>query len=180
MPYSQDQIKQSRAEGRKLTEALRSGWRPAAISVPVRLAPGESCYAQGPVQIWQYLEGDGTYIHKSRIGFGLLGAAVVAGTAAGNKARASRAAQEAAPRFRYVDEGHLYLTDRRFAFQGRMQWVDFWHESVRLATCDSTSITFQTAGSPATQFYIWPIDYFFALFHFLAYGEITQIPPGPD
>src|SRR5216684_4239909 len=92
LPYSLDQVKQSRAEGRKLTDALTSGWRPTEISVPVRLAPGEVCYAQGMVQIWQYLEGDGTYIHKSRMGFGLLGAAVVAGTAIGNKAREARAA----------------------------------------------------------------------------------------
>jgi len=71
MPYTNDQVKASRAEARKLTSALAAGQRPAAQTVPFRLSPGETCYAQGPAQLWQLLEGDGTYVHKSRGGFGL-------------------------------------------------------------------------------------------------------------
>ena len=176
MPYTPAQIKASRAEGRKLTASLAAGQRPPAITVPFRLSQGETCYAQGPAQLWQFLEGDGTYVHKSRGGFGLLGLAVVAGTAAGNSARRSRAAREAAPRFRPVDEGTIYLTDQRFVLRGRTQWSDFWHENVRMSTCNGSSITFELSGAPPIQLHVWPIDYYFALFHHLAYNDIIQIP----
>jgi hypothetical protein len=100
----------------------------------------------------------------------------VAGTAAGNSARRARAAREAAPRFRPVDEGTVYLTDRRFVLQGRIQWSDYWHENVRMSTCDGSSITFELSGAPPIQLHVWPIDYYFALFHYLAYNDIIQIP----
>lgn len=176
MPYTQAQMAESRAEARKLTEALTNGWRPKPMAVPLQLQRGESCFAHNDAQLWQYLEGDDTYIHKSRIGFGLLGAAVVAGTAIGNSARKSRAARESAVRFRPVDQGHLYLTDRRFALQGQYQWFDIWFDHIRMSSCDGTSITLQLSGQAPTQLHTWPIDYFFALFHFLSNGNIIQIP----
>jgi hypothetical protein len=175
--YTPDQVKASRIEGQKLVDALAAGRRPPAITVPFRLGEGETCYAQGPAQLWQFLEGDGTYLHKSRGGFGLVGIAVVAGTAAGNSARRARAAQEAAPRFRPVDEGTVYLTDQRFVLQGNVQWTDLWHQNIRVATCDGSCITFEISGAPPLQLYVWPIDYYFALFHFLAYKDIIRIPP---
>ncbi len=176
MPYTRAQMQESRAEGRKLTEALAKGWRPDPVSVPLQLQRGESCYAYNSAQIWQYLEGDSTYIHKSRMGFGIMGAALVAGTALGNSARKSKAAKEAAPRFRPVDQGQLYLTDRRFAMQGQVQWTDIWFDDIRMSSCDGSSITLQLSGLPATQLHTWPIDYYFALFHFLSVGSIIQIP----
>lgn len=176
MPYTRDQVKASRAEARKLTAALAAGEKPQAITVPFRLTPGETCYAQGQAELWQYLEGDGTYIHKSRGGFGLVGLAVVAGTAAGNRSRRQRAEQEAAPRFRPVDGGTIYLTDKRFLLQGQTQWTDLWHENVRASNCDGSSIIFQLSGAPPIQLFAWPIDYYLALFHFLAYNDILRIP----
>lgn len=176
MAYTRAQMMESRAEGRKLTEALSKGWRPDPVAVPIQLQRGESCYAYTSAQIWQYLEGDSTYIHKSRGGFGLLGAALVTGTAIGNSARKSKAAREAAPRFRAVDQGQLFLTDRRFAFQGQTQWTDIWFDDIRMSTCDGTSITLHISGAPPTQLHTWPIDYHFALFHFLSNGNIIQIP----
>lgn len=180
MAYTIAQIKQSRAEARKLTSQMSAGWSPPAISVPIRLQPGENCYAQGPAQVWQYLEGDGTYVHKSRGGFGMLGLAVVAGTAIGNKARATRAARESAAQFRPIDQGALYLTDRRFAVQGQRQWIDLWFENIRMSSCDGSGITFHVADVPPVQLHVWPIDYYFAMFHFLAYKDIIQIPADPS
>jgi hypothetical protein len=109
-----------------------------------------------------------------------MGLAVVAGTAMGNSARKSRAAKEAAPRFRPVDQGHLYLTDRRFALQGQMQWTDIWFENIRMSSCDGTSITLQLSGAPATQVHTWPIDPYFVLFHFFSDGNIIQVPADPS
>lgn len=176
MAIARDQVIASRAEARKLTAALSAGQRPTVQPVPFRLTPGEACYAQGPAQLWQFLEGDGTYVHKSRGGFGLLGLALVAGTAAGNARRRSRAEQEAAPQFRPVDQGTIYLTDKRFTLQGQAQWTDITFENVRVARCDSVSITFELFGAPPLKVLAWPIDYYFALFHFLAYNDIIQIP----
>jgi len=176
MAYTRAQMMESRAEGRKLTEALAKGWRPEPVAVPMQLQRGESCFASNSAQIWQYLEGDGSYIHKSRGGFGLLGVAVVAGTAMGNSARKARAAKEAAPRFRPIDQGQLFLTDRRFAFNGQAEWIDIWFDNIRMSSCDGTSITLQISGAAPAQLHTWPIDYYFALFHYLSNGNIIQIP----
>jgi len=179
MTYTHAQIKESRAEARRLTEGLSNGWRPEPIRTPIQLQPNERCYAHSNAQLWQYLEGDGSYIHKSRGGFGLLGMALVAGTVAGNSARKKQAAREAAPKFRPADQGHLFLTDMRFAIQGQMQWIDLWYENIRMSSCDGTSITLHIADLPPTQLHVWPIDYYFALYHFLANGDIIEIPPDP-
>jgi hypothetical protein len=180
MPYSREEIRASRAEARKLTEALAAGQRPAAQNVPFRLRPGEACYAQGPAQLWQFLEGDGTYIHKSRGGFGLVGLAVVAGTAAGNASRRKRAAREAVARFRPIDQGQLYLTDRRFTMQGQAQWTDLPFDNIRVANCDGSSMIFELSGAPPLRLHVWPVDYYWALFNFLAYSDIITIPSDPE
>ena len=73
--------------------------------------------------------------------------------------------------------GNIYLTDQRFVLQGNVQWTDLWHQNVRVATCDGSCITFEISGAPPIQLYVWPIDYYFALFHFLAYKDIIRIPP---
>ena len=177
MPYTPAQMSASRAEARRLTETLASGQLPPALTVPFRLSQDEACYAYAPAQLWQFLEGDDTYLHKSRIGFGLVGLAVVAGTAAGNRARRSRAEREAAPRFRPVDEGTIYLTDKRFVLQGQTQWTDLWFDNIRVARCDGSVITLELSGGPPTQLHVWPIDYYLALFYYLAYNDIIQVPP---
>ena len=177
MSYTPAQINESRAHARKLSASLAAGQRPQAIQVPFRLADGETCYAQGSAQLWQFLEGDGTYVHKSRGGFGLVGLALVAGTAVGNSKRRARAGREAAPRYRPVDEGVVYLTDRRFLVQGQMQWTDIWYGNIRVASCNGFSITFELSGASPMQLHVWPIDYYYVLFHYLAYNDVLQVPP---
>ena len=36
------------------------------------------------------------------------------------------------------------------------------------------------SGAPQMQLHMWPIDYFFALFHFLAHDQIIEIPSDPS
>lgn len=170
-------MESSRAEGRKLAAALTNGWRPSEVTVPIQLRPGEKCYAQREVQLWQFLEGDGSYVHKTRFGFSAVGLAMAAGTVVGNSARKARAAREAAPRFRPVDAGVLYLTDIRFAIQGKMQWTDLWYEDIRMISCDSASMSVHASGIPPIQMHAWPIDYFFVLYHFVANHNIIEVPP---
>lgn len=169
-------VESSRAEGRKLAAALTNGWRPPALKVPIQLQPGENCYAHSQVQLWQFLEGDGSYVHKTRFGLSVVGLTMAAGTAVGNSARKARAAREAAPKFRPVDEGILYLTDIRFAIQGKMQWTDLWYEDIRMISCNSASMTIHASSIPPIQLYAWPIDNFFMLYHFLANHNIIAVP----
>jgi hypothetical protein len=149
------------------------------MAVPIQLAPGEQCYAQGVGQIFVFQEGDPSYVHKSAFGFGLTGLAMVAGTAIGNSNRRARAEREAAPAFRPADYGPLYVTDQRFAIQGQRQWIDLWYHNVRMTSCDGSGILFRMADLPPMQVEVWPVDYFFALFHFLANGNVIQIPDDP-
>lgn len=170
-------VKESRAKARKLAEGLSNGWRPSAVAVSIQLRPGENCYAHGPVQLYQYLEGDGTYVHKTRFGFSAVGVAMAASAAIGNSARKARAAREAAPRFRPVDEGTLFLTDMRFAIHGKMQWTDIWYEDIRMVNCDSATITIESSGIPAIKLEAPSIDYYYVLYHFVANHNIIEIPP---
>ena len=180
MPYTRAQMMESRAEGRKLTEALSKAG--SQIQSPFRssCSGGKAATRTTARRLWQYLEGDGTYIHKSRRRFRPAGGGPRAGTAIGNSARKSSAAREAAARFRPVDQGQLYLTDRRFAVQGQAQWTDLWFDELRMSSCDGSSITLHMSGLPPMQMHTWPIDYYFALFHFLSTGNIIQIPADPN
>ena len=72
------------------------------------------------------------------------------------------------------------MTDMRFAVQGQTQWVDLWYQNIRMSSCDGTSITIHITDIPPTQLHVWPTDYYFALYHFLANNKIIEIPPDPS
>jgi len=127
--------------------------------------------------VYQYLEGDGSYVHKTRVGFGFLGLAVAAGTAAGNKVREGRASAEAAARYRLVEQGPMYLTDQRLSVQGSAQWIDLWHSNVRASSCDGEAINLTVADLPPIQLRVWAADYWYVLFRWLAHNELVQLPP---
>jgi len=158
----------------RLADGLSSGWQPQEMPAPFHLRPGEGCFSQENTQVLQYLEGDGTYTHTSASGSGAIGVALVMGSMLGNHARRQRAAAEAAPRFRVVDAGRMYLTNRRFSVQGQHQWIDLWFEDIRMSSCDGASV-FLTMGSiPAVALRVWPAPYHFALFRWLAHDEIIR------
>jgi hypothetical protein len=77
----------------------------------------------------------------------------------GNQARKAKAAREAAPQWRLVDQGTLYLTNRRFAVQGQVQWHDLWFQHVRISDCDGQIIRLEMSGSPPTALEILGPDY---------------------
>ena len=169
---------------RQLVQALNSGWRPSPLTVPVHLYPEEFCVFREKVEIFQFMEGEGVYTHKSSWGTGVLGLTLAATTAAGNRRRARKAAREMEARFRKVDDGIMFLTNRRFALQGDLQWTDLWFEGIRMSNCDGEAIELQLANSPPLALRVWPADYHFAMFRWLAYGELVglsdQQPPGPQ
>jgi hypothetical protein len=167
---------QGLASARQLVEALSRGWRPSPIGVPLHLPEGERCFTREQVEVFQFTEGEASYTHKSTAGYGLMGLAMATATHAGNKRRARRALRQAEARFRKVDEGTMYLTNRRFAIQGKGQWVDLWFDSIRMSNCDGEAIELQLANNAPLALRVWPADYHFALFRWLAHGELVQPP----
>jgi hypothetical protein len=178
---SEEDRRMAIAAGDRLADGLSSGWRPPEMRAPFHLGPNESCFSQENTEVLQYLEGDGTYTHTSASGSGAIGVALVVGSMIGNHARRQRAASEAAPRFRVVDGGRMYLTNRRFSVQGQHQWIDLWFEDIRMSSCDGASVNLTMGSIPAVALRVWPAPYHFALFRWLAHGEIVRssgsVPP---
>jgi hypothetical protein len=165
----------SLAAGQELAQALAGGWQPTPIPAPFHLPAGEACYASHPVQVLQMLEGDGTYLHKTRFAFSPLGVAVATATMAGNSARKRRAAREAEARFRPVDRGTLHVTNHRLAIQGEGQWTDLYYADIRMSYCDNDALTLELSNMPAIRLRAWPAYAIFGLFRYLAHGEIVQL-----
>jgi hypothetical protein len=160
--------------GQELVAALKAGWRPSPRPAPFHLPAGEVCYSQHAAQVSQLLEGDGTYLKKSTFGIGLVPFAMMATNAVGNSARKHRAAREAAPRFRPIDAGPLYLTNKRLAIQGQ-QWIDLWYDDIRMSYVDESAVTLELAGSTPVQLQTWPAYWVFAMLRFVAHGEIVEL-----
>ena len=180
----QQLIDESRASGRRLATAFHNGAVPQPIAVRMALQPGEFCAGQIPVHIYQWLEGDGSYVKRSGgwvIGGGVLGAMVsavsVASNVAGNAARRASAARDAAGQWRHVETGTVYLTNRRWSIQGSTTWYDWWFNGIRMSDCDSKMIIFELAEVPRSAFVLPEPDYWYVMFHKLAYDEVVMPPP---
>jgi hypothetical protein len=161
--------------GQELVQALARGWQPTPIAAPFHLPSGEVCYASHPVQVLQMLDGDGSYVHKTRIMFSPVGVALAAATMAGNSARKRRAAREAQARFRLIDQGMLHVTNHRFAIQGEGQWTDLYFTNIRMSYCDNDALMLEMSNTPPTQLRAWPAYAIFGLFRYLAHGEVVQL-----
>ncbi|MDQ1457477.1 MAG: hypothetical protein QOH28_3097 [Actinomycetota bacterium] len=108
---------------------------------------------------------------------GLTGLAIgSARSAAGNAARRSKAAREAAEKWRYIDSYRVYVTTSRIALQGSREWHDVWYVNLRTLEYDHQGITFQTSGNPRSRLRMFPTDYWFVMLRKLAYNEIYDIP----
>ncbi|MEU9406847.1 hypothetical protein AB0E08_14350 [Streptomyces sp. NPDC048281] len=177
---SAEQAHTAMAAAERLAQGLTSGWRPEAMQVPVHLASGEGCFAHENAQVLQFLEGDGTYLHKTSFGFSLVGLAMTMGTAIGNQARRRRAMQEAEGRFRPVDGGRMYMTNHRIAVQGRHQWIDLWFEDIRMSSCDTSCVYLTMGHTPPVALRVWPAPYHFTLYRWLAHGEIVHAGQPPS
>lgn len=56
------------------------------------------------------------------------------------------AARHAMAQWRPIDEGRVFVTNRRFAVQGSQQWNDIWYGSIRMSDCDSLAILIHLDG----------------------------------
>ncbi|MEU4835720.1 hypothetical protein [Streptosporangium sp. NPDC023615] len=183
-------VRESRAAGRELAHAFGRGVRPQAVDARMVLDRDEFCVGQVPAVVLLLTDAEAEYVRKSG-GYVLGGspAGLVLGSmfsaarftsnVVGNRMRKARAAREAAPQWRPADEGTLYLTNRRFAVQGRLQWHDLWFEHIRMSDCDGLTIRLELSGSPSTMLEVPHPDYWFVMFNKLAYDKVV-VPPGPD
>jgi hypothetical protein len=162
----------------ELVKTLRAGGLPQAIPVGFPLQPGEMCVGVVEADVEQWLEGDGSYTHKS-VGWagGLAGLAIgSAMNAAGNASRKAAARREAAERWRLVGRYRIYITTARVAFDGGggREWHESWLEDVRRIEPDHSAIAIQSVGATPTRIHAAPAEYWALLLRRLAFGELPQ------
>ncbi|UQU64292.1 hypothetical protein COUCH_35940 [Couchioplanes caeruleus] len=180
----QQMIDDSRRAGRELALAFQNGVTPQPIPVKLALQPGELCFGEIPMNVYQFLEGDGGYVKRSggwMLGGGVFGAVYSAvnltSNAVGNAARRAKAARDAAGQWRHVDTGTVYLTNRRWSMQTRTTWHDLWFADIRMSDCDGKMVDLEMAGMPRTGLVIPGPDYWYVMFNKLAYDQVVMPPP---
>lgn len=161
----------------RLSEALRAGSRPQPIASGIALGPGEAVYAHAGVQILQHT---GAQVAHSRGGFLALGnpmlmAATVAGSVLYNRHSRKKAEARAAPQWRPVDDGLMYLTNSRIALQARSAWIDLPYSAMRATHCDADGLVVYWNGEPPVMLRTWCPGWHYVLMRFLAYGEIVPV-----
>lgn len=160
-----------------LSEALRAGSRPQPIASDIVVGPGEAVYAHAGVQILQHT---GAQVSYSRGGFLAVGnpmvmAATLAGSALYNRHNRRKAVAQAAPQWRHLDEGIMYLTNARIALQGRTGWVDVSYPALRATHCDGEGLIVYVNAEPPFKLQTWCPGWYYALLRYLAYGEIVPV-----
>lgn len=189
-PNASNRFRESRLAGRELALAFSRGIQPQAIDARMALHRGEFCVGQVPTLLLRFTDAEVSYVRKSGgyvvggspggLVFGTMySAARLTSNILGNQARKAKAAREAAPQWRPIDQGMLYLTNRRFAIQGQVQWHDLWFEHVRMSDCDGQIIQLEMSGLPSTALEVHGPDYWFVMFNKLAYDKVVM-PPDPD
>jgi hypothetical protein len=159
----------------ELTDSLESGWEPPEISVPMRMDPGERCFAQAPVTVARYFATDAEWTQK-RYGFSLdpmvVGLKMV--TAVGNSWRKSRAKRKATAQWRSVGRGTVFLTDRRLMIRHDEGWASFWFNAIMETHHDRDGITIEGEDMEPTRLAVPDVDYYFVLFYWFAFGKVFR------
>jgi hypothetical protein len=160
-----------------LAQLLQRGERPPRFAVPLRLEPGEECYAQGPANVEMFVPGgDGSYVHKTRFGLSPLGVAVGIGTVLGNQARKAKAARDAQERWRPMGRANVFVTTQRIAINQGHDWTNIWYRDVMTANCDGQYIQLQRNGDAGLRLNMPNLHYFYVMFYWLAFDQVLQPP----
>ena len=177
----------SRKAGRELAHAFSQGAQPQAVSASIVLPAGEFCVGITAGSVLEWADSEGQYVKKGGgylFGGGAFGmafnAARLTTNVMGNSIRKARAGREAMFQWRPLDQGQLFITNRRFAIRGARQWIDLWYQNIRMAYCDGRAIELEMSGSPRTALEIPTPDYWFVMFNKLAYDRILMPPEDPN
>ncbi|MGK5682413.1 hypothetical protein [Actinoplanes sp. URMC 104] len=182
-----EMIDESRRSGRQLAGAFNGGAEPQPINSRVALQRGEHCYGEIPAHVYQFLEGDGSYMKRSggwTMGGGVFGAMIsavnVTSNAVGNARRRAQAARDAQGQWQHVESGTIYLTNRRWSINTGSTWHDWWFNGVRMSDCDGKMITLELVDLPRTGLVTPHPDYWYVMFSKLAYDRVHMPPPPSD
>lgn len=164
-----------------LASALRSGWRPPPIEVPIHLIAGEKAIAAQPIAVAQHY---GQQVQWSPGGFLAFGNPLwtslsVMGTVAYNVVARQHAHERARTQWRMADQGVMYMTTLRFACQLQQTWIDMPYHAVRSSGPDVDGLVIWLEGQPPTKLLVPSPDWYYVLFRYLAHGAIVG-PTLPD
>jgi hypothetical protein len=176
----QRELEESRTAGRELALAIKNGTDIPTVPCPIRLQPGERCFGAGDVGVMQHLSAEVEWTQKRGGGWGI-GSMLVMGAAnaVGNSSRKAAARRQAAPQWRPVDRGPMWLTNQRFAIQGS-NWIDLWHTNVNLSQCDGLTIELHLSGLPPTRLRTSFADWWYVMFQWVAFGILTMPEERPE
>lgn len=165
----------------KLSRALQDGVLPQPISAPITLAPAEQVYAQVVAQVFEYTAIQVGRTRGTFVGFGspLLLGATLAGSLVYNKVQKERAKVQAAPQWRPVDQGVIYFTTTRLAFQGTQGWSDVPYSAIRAMSLENDGILISLDGAPRLAFSMHSATWHFVLMRYLASGEVVPLTVDP-
>ena len=127
----------------------------------------------------QYVGADVEWTEKHGGGWGI-GSILVMGTAhaIANSSRKAEAMRQAAPRWRMVDQGRMWLTNERFAIQAS-EWINLWHENQNMSHCDGLAIELHFDGMPPTRLRTAYADWWYVMMQWIAF-EVLTMPGEPQ
>jgi uncharacterized RDD family membrane protein YckC len=163
----------------RLSHALQQGWRPPALQTgEVALAAGEQVYARARVERWEYYAQSVKYNSGFLLLFGgfFSFAYSLIGSLIFHQWQKGKAQSEAMTQWRPIDAGTLYITNYRLAIMGQQGWLDIPYPAIRASECDGTGIVVRLDQYQPIKLRVGLPECLFALFRFLAYGEISRLP----
>jgi len=121
-----------RRSARDLVEWIAGGGGLPEVRGPVRLAPGETAYADLPADGWRFDIADVTYAEPRAVAIGgpLLFGLVAASSAAARRRARRRAEAHAAPQWRPLGALRAVATDRRLLVWHWGEWSSVWYDAI--------------------------------------------------
>lgn len=164
-------------EAKRLSDHLHRGGHLEELASPIPLFAGEALFSKVPFAVSEF-SGRDAYYNQTWVGVGtpLMFAATLGVSAMANQARKRRARAEAAPQWRQLNQGVLYMTNQRLAMQGALGWWDVHLGSIRNSDVvpGDGMVLFLDGSNPMKVSMPWP-EWHFVLFHYLAYGRVLPI-----
>jgi len=161
----------------RMSEALRSGWRPHAMASPIPLFQGEHLHAGSQVTVSAFESRDVQYSRGFMLAGGSLPAflASAAASMAYNSHQRSRAERHAMIQWRPTGHGQLYVTSMRVALQLTTGWTDIPLNELRALEQDAVGLVLWRSGTAATRLETVNPSYLHVLLAWLAFGWLTEV-----
>jgi hypothetical protein len=110
----------------------------------------------------------------------LLVAATIGGSLLYNAHQRNLAERAAAIQWRTINEGAVFLTNRRICLQGRVTWVDLDYEAVRSLEALPDGVVLHQSGRPPLKLVTSWLEYFYVMLSSLALGRKVKVELDPD